>query len=69
MNRLERVAETIRAALNGVATVAPDWLCEQMLPAWEARYGRRVEDARLPKGKEARAASPQQVGADSLHFL
>src|SRR5467141_1250573 len=28
LNRLELVAETLRAALNAVATVAPDWLQE-----------------------------------------
>ena len=26
LNRLERVGETLRAALNELATVAPDWL-------------------------------------------
>jgi hypothetical protein len=26
LNRLELVADTLRAALNAVATVAPDWL-------------------------------------------
>ena len=26
LNRLERVGETLRAALNSVAVVAPDWL-------------------------------------------
>ncbi len=26
LNRLERVGETLRAALNELATIAPDWL-------------------------------------------
>jgi transposase len=69
MNRLERVAETLRAALNAVATVAPAWLRQHALPEWEDRYGRRIEDYRLPKGKEARTAYGQQVGADGQHFL
>jgi transposase len=29
-NRLECVGETLRAALNDLAVVAPDWLCEQI---------------------------------------
>jgi transposase len=29
-NRLECVGETLRAALNALAVVAPDWLCEQV---------------------------------------
>jgi transposase len=69
LNRLERVAETLRAALNAVATVAPDWLRDHADPAWAERYGRRIEDYRLPKGKDARVAYAEQVGTDGLAFL
>jgi len=69
LNRLERVAETLRAALNAVATAAPDWLREQVPPEWFERYGRRIEDYRLPKGKDARRAYAVQVGADGMQFL
>jgi transposase len=34
LNRLERVGETLRAALNAVAVVAPDWLRAQAPPEW-----------------------------------
>lgn len=34
MNRLELVAETLRAALNEVATVAPTWLQALAPPVW-----------------------------------
>ena len=40
LNRLDRVGETLRAALNQVATVAPDWLRGVAPPAWHERYGR-----------------------------
>src|SRR2546425_6479424 len=37
LNRLELVAETLRAALNAVATVAPDWLQAITPLAWYER--------------------------------
>src|SRR5437660_9605600 len=37
LNRLELVAETLRAALNAVAAVAPDWLQAVTPLAWYAR--------------------------------
>src|SRR5262249_2173790 len=44
LNRLERVGETMRAALNDVAVLAPDWL-QALAPAeWYRRYGGRVEN-------------------------
>src|SRR5256886_14469648 len=42
LNRLELVAETLRAALNAVATIAPDWLPAVTPPAWYERYSRRI---------------------------
>jgi transposase len=69
LNRLERVAETLRAALNAVAAAAPDWLRERVPPDWFERYGRRIEDYRLPKGKDARQVYAVQVGADGMQLL
>src|SRR2546425_12319065 len=69
LNRLELVAETLRAALNAVATVAPAWLQTLSPLAWYDRYGRRIEDARLPKDTAEREAYAQMVGADGFHFL
>ena len=51
LNRLELVAETLRAALNAVATVAPDWLQGFAPLEWYERYGKRIEDVRLPRDK------------------
>ncbi len=48
LNRLENVAETLRAALNAVATVAPDWLRGWVPQEWFERYGRAVDEYRLP---------------------
>jgi transposase len=49
LNRLESVGETIRAALNSLATVAPDWLCARVSAEWFERHSKRVEEFRLPK--------------------
>src|SRR5258708_23315138 len=67
--RLERVAETLRATLNALATVAPDWLRTQVSPDWYDRYGRRIEAERLPKGQQARRMYAAQVGADGQQLL
>ena len=69
LNRLELVAETLRAALNERATVAPDWLRDLAPLEWYERYGKRIEDARLPREKAAREAYAQMVGEDGFAVL
>jgi transposase len=69
LNRLELVAETLRAALNAVATVAPAWLQAITPLAWYERYSRRIEESRLPKDKAAREAYGQMVGEDGFYLL
>src|SRR5499427_4490769 len=69
LNRLELVAETLRAALNAVATVAPDWLQGLAPLAWYERYGKRIEDVRLPRDKADREAYALMVGEDGFSFL
>jgi transposase len=69
LNRLELVAETLRAALNAVATVAPDWLQDLSPLAWYERYSRRIEESRLPKGQAEREAYAHTVGEDGFLLL
>ena len=69
LNRLELVAETLRAALNAVATVAPDWLQAVTPLAWYERYSRRIEESRLPKATVAREAYAHTVGEDGFLLL
>jgi transposase len=69
LNRLELVAETLRAALNDLATVAPDWLHAIAPMAWYERYGRRIEDSRLPTTEAKRQAYAQTVGEDGFRLL
>src|SRR5215218_7468694 len=69
LNRLERVGETLRAALNELAAVAPAWLQAVAPPAWYERYGRRVENYRLPKTEAVRLALAAEIGADGQRLL
>jgi len=69
MNRLELVAETLRATLNALATVAPAWLQAVAPLAWYERYGKRIEDTRLPQGQASRDAYAQMVGEDGFALL
>src|ERR671922_1067559 len=69
LNRLELVAETLRAALNELATVAPAWLQALVPPEWYARYAKRIEDARLPREPAQREAYAQTVGEGGFALL
>lgn len=69
LNRLERVGETMRAALNEVATVAPEWLQAVAPASWYDRYGRPVENYRLPKTEAARQDLAATIGADGQQLL
>lgn len=69
LSRLECVSETLRAALNAIAAAAPDWLRLQVPADWLERYGRRIEEYRLPKGKAARQAYGETVGGDGIALL
>jgi len=69
LSKWERTAETMRAALNALAAADPEWLKAHADPEWFERYGRRVEDQRLPKGKEARTQYLKTVGADGIRLL
>lgn len=72
INRLEAVGETLRAALNSLAVVAPHWLQTHLRPDWATwveRYGRRFTDLRLPKTEAAREAFAVTVGADGHRLL
>jgi transposase len=69
LNRLELVGETLRAALNELATVAPDWLRELAPEGWYRRYARRVEDGRLPRAAAEREAYARTIGEDGFALL
>ena len=66
LNRLELVGETLRAALNELANVAPEWLQSLAPLAWYERYSKRIEDTRLPREQSKRDAYAQTVGEDGF---
>jgi transposase len=69
MNRLELVTETMRAALNEIATFAPEWLTKAALPEWFIRYSARAEQSRMPRTDPARETYACQVGRDGFYLL
>src|ERR671916_1824426 len=69
LNRLELLGETLRAALNELAAVAPDWLREVAPEGWYRCYARRVEDGRLPRAAAEREAYARAVGEDGFALL
>jgi transposase len=69
LNRLECVGETLRHALNSLATAAPDWLRRRLDPTWIERYGPRLQDERLPQAGSARQELAEQIGADGVGLL
>ncbi|WP_409467308.1 hypothetical protein [Streptomyces sp. HC307] len=72
LNRMEFVAETLRAALEALAAAAPDWL-EQALAEretnWLDRYGERVDSWHGTPDDQDRGSWLRQVGEDGFHLL
>jgi transposase len=69
MNRVECVGETLRAALNSLAVVVPDWLRAHVSQDWYERYEKRMEEYNMPKEATKRAAVIQQIGQDGFNLL
>ena len=69
LNRLECVGETLRATLNILASVVPDWLGGWVPQEWFDRYSQAIEEYRLPKGKTARQEYAETIGRDGMQLL
>src|SRR5712692_1203237 len=61
LSSLESVGESLRASLNEIAAVAPDWLLSVISPDWFDRYVHRFELQRFPKEKSAQETLRKQV--------
>lgn len=74
MNRLELVTEPLRAVLDELATLAPDWLRSIAPTDWQERYGRNatasVRNNRVfPKARRRVENMPRVLGATGLCCL
>jgi transposase len=69
LNRLATIGETMRATLNVLAEVSPEWVKSTVSVEWFDRYSRRIEDTRLPRKKKEREEWVKQVGDDGHQLL
>ncbi|NDJ75770.1 MAG: transposase [Chloroflexi bacterium] len=69
LNQLEFVGETLRYALNTLATVAPDWLQPRIGAEWFERYSQPVDDYRLPQDKKERDELVLVIGQDGITLM
>jgi transposase len=69
LNRLELVGETLRHALETLATVAPDWLRSCVPHDWFDRYGKRFEQWQFPNSVAEQNALADTIGADGRRLL
>jgi transposase len=69
LNRIEFVGETMRAALNELATTAPNWLKACVPADWLKRYGHPFSEYRLPQKEAERLELGEQIGRDGIELL
>jgi transposase len=69
LNRIEIVGETMRQALNELSEFSPEWVKAIAKLEWFARYGRRSEQMRLPKGQAERDVLLVSIGEDGAFLL
>src|SRR5262245_50829169 len=69
LNRLEIVGDTLHAALNALARVAPAWLRTHVTAEWFLRYGKAFSDDQQPKGQAERQEVAETIGRDGRHLL
>ena len=68
-NRFVCAIETLRAALNSLAVVVPDWLAARVPQDWYDRYGKRTEDYHLPKEASKFVPMIEQIGRDGFELM
>ncbi|WP_327417509.1 transposase [Streptomyces sp. NBC_01233] len=67
LNRLELAGESVRAALEALATAAPSWLAGQIdVLEFAERYGPRIDGWRMPSSETKRDRLAQIFGQDAL---
>ncbi|WP_328828905.1 IS1182 family transposase [Streptomyces sp. NBC_00252] len=69
LSRLELAGESVRAVLEEIAEVDPDWLVPLIEPEWAKRYGRKVEIGKVAGGKVAVRERAEEFGWDGQKLL
>jgi IS5 family transposase len=69
LNRLEKLGEAFRLALEQIAGMAPGWLAPRLKPRWAKEFTRPVQIGRLPQSDRARQQWGRQVAADGAWLL
>jgi transposase len=69
LTRIEMVGETLRQALNHLATVVPAWLRDHIPAEWYDRYGKAFDEYRMPKTETALLELAEQIGRDGQQLL
>ena len=69
LHHLETVGETLRAVLEDLAEVAPNWLLSWLPEDWFKRYEGRMDSRRLPKRAQERRRLCEQIGRDGVQLL
>lgn len=69
LNRIEFVGETLRAALNELASVASAWLKGIVPSEWFDLYSRPFSEYRLPQKEAERFELGEQIGRDGIYLL
>jgi transposase len=69
LNRLELAGESVRAALEALAAVAPAWLATVISDSWVGVYGSRIDDLHLPESQTKRTALAVAYGSDGYRLL
>ncbi len=68
-NRLKQIMETMRVAMETLATWWPEWLQKIALPHWYERYSLASPSFRFLRDKEERDAQALAIGADGFYLL
>lgn len=69
LSRLGSIFEALRAALNQVATLAPEWLKSWVPNDWYERYTYPYDSFRLPESAEKITILTTQMGEDIFTLL
>jgi len=69
LNRLEKLGEGFRLALEQIARMAPGWLAPRLKPHWEKEFTHPVQIGRLPESDRAREEWGRRTAADGAWLL